>query len=129
MLINYIMFRHLTNLLFTNIYTVKAEEPPPPKDNIINRLKDLNRIESKVALQEYITHIHKAYPFLKNLNITDEDIIRELEFMHILYGNKPIKSKDSRVSLRSKILTLINKETNEDTVKGLYMILQFYDLI
>ena len=123
------MFRYFTHLLFTNIYTVKAEEPLPPKDNIINQIKYLNKIESEVALQEYITNIHKAYPFLKNLNITDEDIIRELEYMHILYGTKPIKSKDSRVSLRSKILTLINKDTNEDTVKGLYMILQFYDLI
>lgn len=98
--------------------------------SVVDKVNELNHADKLVVVKDRLQSVYKYYPMLQGIPITDGEILDELDYIRTMYGTKKITDPAKRISLRNRIVRLMNREgTSEEVIRGLEGVMQSMGLL
>ena len=98
--------------------------------SVVDKVNELNHVDKLVVVKDQLQSVYKHYPVLRGIPITDGEILDELDYIRLMYGTKKITDPAKRISLRNRIVRLMNREgTSEEVIRGLEGVMQSLGLL
>jgi hypothetical protein len=98
--------------------------------SVVDRVNELNHADKLVVMKDRLQCVHKYFPMLRGIPITDGEILDELDYIRVLYGTKKITDPEKRINVRNKMIRMMNREgVTEEVVRGLEAVMESMGLL
>lgn len=98
--------------------------------SVVDRVNELNHADKLLVVREQLQSVQKHFPMLRDVAITDEEMLEELDYIRVMYGKKKITEAAKRIVVRNRLVKLMNREgITEDVIRGLEGVMEFYGVL
>lgn len=88
--------------------------------SVIDKVNELNHADKLIVVKDQLQAVYKYYPMLRGIEITDGEILDELDYIRTMYGIKKITDPSRRITVRNRLVRLMNREgVTEEVIRGL----------
>lgn len=98
--------------------------------SVVDKVNELNHADKLIVVKDQLQAVYKYYPMLRGVAITDGEILDELDYIRTMYGNKKITDPAKRITVRNRMVRLMNREgVSEEVIRGLEAVMQSMGLL